>query len=61
MILINKKELRLNELSERIYGSFSLLNEDDAILFASIENEGILEPIIITKSNLVISVHIPVI
>jgi len=55
MILINKKELRLNELSERIYGSFSLLNEDDAILFASIENEGILEPIIITKSNLVIS------
>jgi len=55
MILINKNELRLIKLSERIYGSFSLLNEDDAILFASIENEGILEPLIITKTNLVLS------
>jgi DNA modification methylase len=55
MILINKNELRLNKLSERIYGSFSLLNEDDAMLFASIENEGILEPLIITKTNLVLS------
>jgi DNA modification methylase len=55
MILINKNELRLNKLSERIYGSFSLLNEDDAMLFASIENEGILEPLIITKSKLVLS------
>ena len=55
MIQINKNELRPNEFSERIYGSFSLLNEDDASLFASIENEGILEPIVITKTNLVLS------
>jgi len=55
MTLINKNELRPNEFSERIYGSFSLLNEDDASLFASIENEGILEPIVITKTNLVLS------
>jgi site-specific DNA-methyltransferase (adenine-specific) len=47
--------LKLNPLSESIYGEFSLLSEDDAILFASIKNEGILEPLIVTKSHLVIS------
>jgi ParB-like chromosome segregation protein Spo0J len=52
---IEKNKLRINPLSFKIYGEFSLLNEDDASLFASIQNEGILEPIIITKSNLVIS------
>jgi hypothetical protein len=31
------------------------LKEDDAQLFASISNEGILEPLIITQNNLVIS------
>ena len=53
--MMNKKLLRLNPLVEKIYGGFSLLREDDAQLFASISNEGILEPIIITPSNLVIS------
>ena len=52
---INKSLLKLNPLSESIYGEFSLLSEDDAILFASIKNEGILEPLIVTKSYLVIS------
>jgi site-specific DNA-methyltransferase (adenine-specific) len=52
---INKSLLRINPLSESIYGEFSLLSEDDAILFASIQNEGILEPLIVTKSHLVIS------
>jgi hypothetical protein len=55
MIKVNKKQLRLNKFSEGIYGSFSLIKEDDALLLASIENEGILEPLVITKSNLVIS------
>ena len=55
MILINKNELRTNKFSEGIYGSFSLLNEDDAALYSSIDNEGILEPIVITKTNLVLS------
>jgi site-specific DNA-methyltransferase (adenine-specific) len=52
---MNKKLLKLNPLVEKIYGGFSLLREDDAQLFASISNEGILEPLIITPSNLVIS------
>jgi DNA modification methylase/ParB-like chromosome segregation protein Spo0J len=52
---VNKSLLELNPLSESIYGEFSLLSEDDAILFASIKNEGILEPLIVTKSHLVIS------
>ncbi len=55
MVKIDKALLKLNPLSEKIYGSFSLLNEQDAILFKSIENEGILEPLIVTKNNLVIS------
>ena len=55
MITIKKELLRLNNLSQQIYGEFSLLKEDDAQLFASISNEGILEPLIITSTNLVIS------
>lgn len=55
MTRINKSLLRLNKLSEDIYGEFSLLKEDDALLYASIENEGILEPLIVTPSYLVIS------
>lgn len=55
MVMIKKSLLRLNKLSENIYGEFSLLKEDDAQLYASISNEGILEPLVITSSNLVIS------
>jgi site-specific DNA-methyltransferase (adenine-specific) len=55
MIKVNKNLLRPNKFSEGIYGSFSLIKEEDALLLASIENEGILEPLIITKTNLVIS------
>lgn len=52
---INKRELRLNPLSLKIYGEFSFQNELDIALFRSIILEGIKEPLIITKSNLVIS------
>jgi DNA modification methylase len=55
MKVINKSLLKHNSLSESIYGEFSLLNENDALLFASIKLDGILEPLIITKSHLVIS------
>ncbi len=55
MIKVNKNLLRPNKFSEGIYGSFSLIKEEDALFLASIENEGILEPLIITKTNLVIS------
>jgi len=55
MTKIKKSLLRLNKLSEDIYGEFSLLKEDDAQLYASIQNEGILEPLIVTPSYLVIS------
>jgi site-specific DNA-methyltransferase (adenine-specific) len=52
---INKRELRLNPLSLKIYGEFSFQNELDITLLRSIILEGIKEPLIITKSNLVIS------
>ena len=55
MIKVNKYQLRLNKFSEEIYGSFSMIKEEDVLLSASIENEGILEPLVITKTNLVIS------
>ncbi len=52
---INKRELRLNPLSLKIYGQFSFQNELDIALLRSIILEGIKEPLIITKSKLVIS------
>jgi site-specific DNA-methyltransferase (adenine-specific) len=52
---INKRELRLNPLSLKIYGEFTFQNELDIALFRSIILEGIKEPLIITKSKLVIS------
>jgi site-specific DNA-methyltransferase (adenine-specific) len=52
---INKSLLRINPLSESIYGEFSLLHDSDKLLLMSIINEGILEPLIVTKSHLVIS------
>jgi site-specific DNA-methyltransferase (adenine-specific) len=55
MVKIDKKLLKINPLSEKIYGSFSLIDGQDALLIQSIENEGILEPIIITRNNLVVS------
>ena len=55
MTQVNKSLLKLNPLSESIYGEFSLLNEQDALLYTSIREEGLLEPIIITKNHLVIS------
>jgi DNA modification methylase len=53
--MLDKTKLKMNSLSFEIYGEFSLLKEDDASLFASIQNEGILEPLVITPNNLVIS------
>ncbi len=53
--MMDKTKLKMNTLSFEIYGEFSFLKEDDASLFASIQNEGILEPIVITPNNLVIS------
>ena len=53
--IINKRELRLNQLSLKIYGQFSFQNELDIALLRSIILEGIKEPLIITKSKLVIS------
>ena len=55
MTQVNKSLLKLNPLSESIYGEFSLLNDSDYLLLMSIKNEGILEPLIVTKSHLVIS------
>ncbi|MCF8435193.1 MAG: DNA modification methylase [Crocinitomicaceae bacterium] len=52
---IDKRELRLNPLSLKIYGAFSFQNEMDIALYESIILEGIKEPLIITKSKLVIS------
>jgi hypothetical protein len=52
---VNKRELRLNPLSLRIYGEFSFVNEMDLALFESITIEGIKEPLIITHTKLVIS------
>lgn len=55
MIEVHKDSLRLNQLSLDFYGEFSILKLDDAQLLKSIENEGILEPLVVTKNNLVIS------
>ena len=52
---INKRELRLNPLSTKIYGEFSFHNELDIALLRSIILEGIKEPLIITRTKLVIS------
>jgi hypothetical protein len=52
---INKRELRLNAMSLNLYGTFSFQNEMDIALYESIILEGIKEPLIITKSYLVIS------
>ncbi len=52
---IEKRELRLNPLSLMIYGEFSWTNELDRVLYESIILEGIKEPLIITKSKLVVS------
>ncbi len=53
--MMDKTKLKMNTLSFEIYGEFSFLKEDDLALQMSIKNEGILEPLIVTKSNLVIS------
>ncbi len=53
--MMDKTKLKMNYLSFEIYGEFSFLKEDDASLFASIQNEGILEPLVITPNNLVVS------
>jgi DNA modification methylase/ParB-like chromosome segregation protein Spo0J len=52
---IEKTKLKFNQYSFDIYGEFSFLKEDDLALQMSIKNEGILEPLIVSKSNMVIS------
>ena len=55
MKFVDPKDIQFNELSQRIYGEFSLTNDDDMALFLSVSNEQqLLTPLIITKSNLII-------
>ncbi len=53
--MMDKTKLKMNSISFEIYGEFSFLKEDDASLFASIQSEGILEPLVVTPNNLVLS------
>lgn len=51
----NINELTPNTLSIKMYGEFSLANESDYALFTSIRANGILEPIVINKNNVIVS------
>jgi DNA modification methylase len=55
IVFVDKKLLRKNDISFRLYGDFSLTKEDDHSFFLSIVNEGIKEALYVTKNNLVIS------
>ena len=48
-------DLTPNTHSARLYGEFSLTNEEDYSLFTSISVNGILEPLIINSNNEIIS------
>ena len=48
-------ELKPNGYSLKMYGGFKLTNDDDSILYLSIKSEGILNPLIITSNNEIIS------
>ena len=48
-------ELTPNSHSARLYGEFSLTNDEDKALFTSISVNGILEPLIINSKNEIIS------
>ncbi len=52
---INKKKLRINTLTEKLYGKFSITNIQDYNLLKSIEANGIREPLVITKDFYIIS------
>ena len=54
-VTINKNQLRINKLTEKLYGKFSLSNIEDFDLFNSIQNNGLKEPLIVTKDYYIIS------
>jgi DNA modification methylase len=55
VITVPKKKLKFNTLTEKLYGKFSLDNEQDFQLLKSIDSKGLLEPITISKDFYVIS------
>jgi DNA modification methylase len=55
VVIIDKRHLRMNDVSFRLYGDFSLTKDDDHSLFMSIVNDGIKEALYITKDHVVIS------
>jgi DNA modification methylase len=55
VININKNLLKPSPLTTLIYGEFSCSNEQDHLLFESIKLNGILEPLIVSEENVIIS------
>jgi hypothetical protein len=52
---VNKKKLRINKLTEQLYGKFSMSNIQDYDLLKSIEAYGLKEPLVITKDFYILS------
>jgi len=52
---VNINSIKPNPFTDELYGEFSLTNEDDRLLFQTISLKGILEPLIISKKNEIIS------
>lgn len=55
IIQISPKLLTPNKFSEVIYGKFNIGKEDDFILYQSIKEKGIEQPLVISKKNVIIS------
>lgn len=52
---VNINSIKPNTFTDELYGEFSINNEDDRLLFQTISLKGILEPLIISKKNEIIS------
>ncbi len=52
---VNINTIRPNPFTDELYGDFSLTNEDDLLLMQTIRIKGIVEPLIISNNNIIIS------
>lgn len=52
---VNINTIKPNPFTDELYGDFSLTNEDDLLLMQTIRIKGIVEPLIISNNNIIIS------
>ncbi len=55
MTKVNINTITPNPFTDELYGDFSLTNEDDLLLMQTIRIKGIVEPLIISNNNIIIS------